>query len=457
MSRLAIVLPAWSLRAGLVRVADLGCVELDRGVAAADTPVGAAARAFQRVGAAAPAPCLTEQACDLAALESAAAADRLAGEAQLEEYTAQAVTRDDVAALVGWAPTERLPELGSRLEPLGGSAVELRPPRGVQPPTIVPASGLRASFSPLVSTYATVPYADIDPTPMAGLAYMVMFGAMFGDVGHGLLVMVAGLAIRRGRPAVVARLRAYWRFVFGAGLFSAIFGALYGECFGPTGLVPTLWLSPMEHPVPLLFAGVGLGTVLLGGAYAIGTVNRWREGGWALALYAPSGIAGSTLFLAAGLAVLTFYVRNGIVGTAAVVLAAAGLTLAFVGFLAAAGRGAAGALQAVIELFDLVIRLGANVVSFARLAAFGLTHAVLGWIVWSACLATWRQGPMWWLAAGIVFVLGNAVTFSLEALVAGVQALRLEYYELFSRVFLAEGRPFRPWHVPTVTPLEEPC
>ena len=59
------------------------------------------------------------------------------------------------------------------------------------------------------------------------------------------------------------------------------------------------------------------------------------------------------------------------------------------------------------------------------------------------------------LAAVIVFVLGNAVAFSLEALVAAVQALRLEYYELFSRVFSTEGRPFRPWHVPLDVPAAD--
>ena len=48
----------------------------------------------------------------------------------------------------------------------------------------------------------------------------------------------------------------------------------------------------------------------------------------------------------------------------------------------------------------------------------------------------------------LVFVAGNALAFALEALVAAVQALRLEYYELFSRVFQDQGRPFRPWHVP---------
>jgi V/A-type H+-transporting ATPase subunit I len=120
-----------------------------------------------------------------------------------------------------------------------------------------------------------------------------------------------------------------------------------------------------------------------------------------------------------------------------------------VGFLVAGGGGAAGALQAVVELVDMVIRLGANVVSFARLAAFGLTHAVLGWIVWEATGDLWRQGPLGAVGAVAVFALGNALAFALEALVAGVQALRLEYYELFSRVFRTEGRPFQPWHIPT--------
>ena len=97
---------------------------------------------------------------------------------------------------------------------------------------------------------------------------------------------------------------------------------------------------------------------------------------------------------------------------------------------------------------DVVIRIGSNVVSFARLAAFGMTHAALAAVVWLATAALWQGGPLAKAAAVVVFVVGNVLTFGLEALVAGVQALRLEYYELFSRVFQGEGRPFRPWHIP---------
>jgi V/A-type H+-transporting ATPase subunit I len=104
--------------------------------------------------------------------------------------------------------------------------------------------------------------------------------------------------------------------------------------------------------------------------------------------------------------------------------------------------------QASVALFDTVLRLGTNLVSFARLAAFGLTHAAIGLVVWDGTTALWGTGVLRTVAAAVLFAVGNALAFALEGLVAGVQALRLEYYELFSRVFTGEGRPFRPWHVP---------
>lgn len=96
-----------------------------------------------------------------------------------------------------------------------------------------------------------------------------------------------------------------------------------------------------------------------------------------------------------------------------------------------------------------MVRIGTNTVSFARLAAFGLTHAALGDLVWRATSGLASRGALALIGAALVFVAGTAIAFALEALVAGVQALRLEFYELFSRVFTAQGRPFRPWHVPT--------
>jgi V/A-type H+-transporting ATPase subunit I len=461
MTRVALVTPVAAMRDALLRVADEGMVELDRIVPAAELPVGAAARALQRAAQnGTPEPRISLHRPDLEGLVRTGRTDLLAGEAALADQAAQAVVRGEVAALIGWTPTESLPALAARLSEVGAAAAPLPRPRGVEPPTAAGPGAVRHAFAPLVTTYGTVPYADLDPTVVAGLAYAVMFGAMFGDVGHGAVLLLGALLVRSGRPRRLARLRPHWLFIAASAVSAMLFGFAYGEFFGPTGILPEALVAPMEQPVPMLVAGVALGAVLLGGAYALGTVNRVREGGWAVALYAPSGIAGALLFVAAGVGVAAWYWRSGWAGLTAAVLAGAGLALAYVGLFASAGGGAPGALQAAIEVFDLVIRLGANVVSFARLAAFGLTHAVLAWVVWEAAAGLWGSGVATSVGAVAVFIVGNALAFGLEGLVAAVQALRLEYYELFSRVFQLEGRPFRPWHVPIDTvefTREGPC
>ncbi len=285
---------------------------------------------------------------------------------------------------------------------------------------------------------------------VAGLAYVFMFGMMFADAGHGLLLLVLGLLLRSGRLRGVDRFRHVWPFVVGAGLTSIVFGVLFGEFFGPTGVLEPLWLDPLEDPITLLGAAIGVGAVLLAGSYALGTINRWRESGWQAALVAQSGLAGVALFL--GLGIVAWGVAAGVsalVWTGAVV-GVAGIVLTYIGLFATSGGGGAGAAQATVEVFDAVIRLGTSLVSFARLAAFGLAHAALTALVWDGTTSLADTGALGMLGAVVLFVVGNAAIFAFEALVAGIQALRLEYYELFSRVFESEGRPFVPWHVPLV-------
>ena len=373
------------------------------------------------------------------------------GRDELDRALRASVASGPVSGLVGWAPAHRLPELAHELAPLGCAIVRLSHPPGIQPPTLLSRAGTASTSRLLVDTYGTVPYADLDPARLAGLAYVIMFGMMFGDVGHGALLLLGGLILRSGRIGRFRKLQKAWQFVVGAGLTSMLFGLLYGTAFGPTGLVPVVWLDPLTEPVPLLLAALLFGSALLGIAYALGTINRFREGGWSLALYSRTGVGGSLLFVSLALLALGLYAGTGWVFTMAAVLATVALTFLSIGLYLEAGGGAAGVAQTGIELFDIVIRLGSNIVSFARLAAFGLTHAALLMVVWNGTMALWVSG--WYVAAIVVLVIGNIVTFALEALVAGIQALRLEYYELFSRIFATEGRPFHPWApVLTTTP-----
>ncbi|MEZ5094368.1 V-type ATPase 116kDa subunit family protein [Nocardioides sp.] len=301
---------------------------------------------------------------------------------------------------------------------------------------------------PLVATYATVPYRDVDPTWFAAVSYLFMFGMMFGDVAHGLAIVAVGLAARYGHGRL-GRLRAAAPLLLGAGASATVFGLLYGEAFGPTGLVPTWWLRPLEEPVTLLVVGVAVGAVLLSLTTVLSIVNRWREQGAALAFFDASAVPGALLLLAVGSIVLASATGASWAWVSAALLAAAGLTLVFVGLLVRAGGHGGAIAEASVELFDTVLRLGSNLISFARLAAFGLTHAVITTVVWQGSTVLWGRGGWLLGAAAVLFLVGNVVAIALGALVAAVQALRLEYYEIFSRLFTDYGRPFLPWHIPT--------
>jgi V/A-type H+/Na+-transporting ATPase subunit I len=457
MERVALLAPTETWRQVLVAVADAGAMEIDRVSDAAETAPNEAERRLQGLDFDGdPAPRLLPEAPDLdeitTTLPPEVAAALLAGESQLGDVSADAVRRGSVAALTGWVPARLRGELAERIAADGGALVPLPVPRGTDPPTqLVTRGRLGQSFEPLVRTYATVPYADLDPTIVAGLAYVFMFGMMFADAGHGLLLLVLGLLLRAGRLPGIGRFRKVWPFVVGAGITSTVFGVLFGEFFGPTGVLEPLWLDPLEEPITLLGAAIGVGAVLLAGSYLLGTANRWRESGWRTALVAQSGLAGIALFLGLGFVAWGVAVDATVLVVAGAVVAVVGVVLTYIGLLAASGGGGAGAAQATVEVFDAVIRLGTSLVSFARLAAFGLAHAALTALVWDGATALAGSGPLGWLAGAALFLVGNAVIFGFEALVAGIQALRLEYYELFSRVFESEGRPFVPWHVPLLS------
>ena len=454
MSRIAIVAADSDMHRVLAEVADVGVTELECSPEARGEAAEAVHRLEQagRRPAAAP-PVVPGDRPDIASLEEEGRWDLLAGEAELETRLAATVPHGGSRVAVGWMPSAAMPHLQDRVARLGAALVELPKSPLRQPPTLLRPPAIAGPFQPLVTTYGVVRYTDIDPTTFAGLSFVLMFGMMFGDAGHGLMVVIGGLLLRARRPAMLARYRDAWPVVVACGLAATVFGVLYGEFFGPTHVIPALWMAPLQDPLRLLVAGIVVGLVLLGVSYVIGSVNRWRQGGPAIALYAASGLAGLLLFCGLGVAVAgaTLGVRLLVVG--GVVAALLGLALLFAGFLREAGLSGTGLVEAFVETADALVRLISNTTSFARLAAFGVVHAAIGDMVWRGTTGL-AHGIEGFAAAAILFAAGNAVAFVLEGLVTAIQALRLEYYELFSRIFGSEGRPFKPWHVSLATQEE---
>lgn len=450
MQRVVIAAPASRLRRVLIEVADAGVFEPE-GKVHHGTDDGPAARLL--AGVEEPdklhpeLKATDDEPPDLASLEPAL----LAGEASLEHQTDAALRTESCAALAGWISSAQQVALSARIAPLGGALVQLSRPRGVMPPTASSATGIGQKLRPLVTTYATVPYRDVDPTFFAAFTYIVMFGMMFGDVAHGAALVAIGIAAHFTKQKRFEAAQRLALFLIGAGIAAVFFGFLYGEAFGPTGLVPTLWLRPLDEPETLLMAGLVIGSVLLAITFVFGSINRWREAGWSSAMYDGAGIGGALLFSGAAATTTSIVIDTlAWLQPVGIGLAVLGAVLVFIGLIASAGFSPEGVLQAMIEMFDTVLRLGSNVVSFTRLAAFGLTHAVITEVVWDGTVALWnRSGLIALFAAALLFVIGNIAAFTLSGLVGAIQALRLEYYELFSRIFASEGRPFQPWHVPT--------
>ncbi len=444
MRRAAIVAPDDRFRRVLVEVADAGLFEPDVPSDRSPQPTAVTEPGIPNEAATIP-----RLSVDPIPDDMTTAADLAAGELLLEQRTRATTHLSGCAVIAGWTPVRHLDALRNVIAPHGGAVVDIPVRRGLAAPTAHADEKVGEALRPLVTTYAEIPYRNLDPTLFAALAYVVMFGMMFGDVGHGLAILILGVAAQRGHGERLKPIRRAAPFLIGAGAAAIGFGFLYGEAFGPTGLVPTLWLRPLDEPEKLLGAGLILGGCLLAVTFVIASVNRWREAGFAAALYDASGIAGAVLFAGGAAYVVGVAISNSSLSLFGAVLGGIGAILTFLGLIVKAGPGGAGVAEAIVEMFDTVLRLGSNVVSFTRLAAFGLTHAVITGVVWDGTVSLWEDGAVLSIAAaGVLFVVGNVVAFSLGALVGAVQALRLEYYEMFSRLFAAEGRTFDPLHIP---------
>jgi V/A-type H+-transporting ATPase subunit I len=302
------------------------------------------------------------------------------------------------------------------------------------------------------------------------VAYLIMFGLMFGDAGHGLVLILVGLlgAERlRGRPGPLRLMQ----LIGWCGGSAVVFGALFGSYFG-MGLLPPLWFD--YHGVvagrgasggfvrdiyDILVITIYFGITVIAVGLVLNWVNlvskrRWRSllldkggviGGWiyAAGIYAAFTYAGSgytrlpdadLLFWMIGLPALLLIVKP------VLELRSGGET----GVRGGLGMRVMNAgMEWVVELLEISSGYLANTLSFMRVAGLGIAHVSLMTAFFEmARMAGGGQGYTIWSI--LVLVLGNALVIVLEGLSAGIQSLRLNYYEFFSKYFRGNGRPYMP-------------
>jgi V/A-type H+-transporting ATPase subunit I len=340
-----------------------------------------------------------------------------------------------LTALSGWVPRRSVETLHVRLADRLGNRylLSLRDPAPGEKdrvPSLTRHSRWLRPFVMLVHNYGVPRYGEIDPTPLFAVSFVLMFGLMFGDIGHGAVIAALGLFVprlARARPLLV-----------GAGASSSLFGLLYGSVFGFEGIIHPLWIAPLTDPVRMLLLALywGIGFIALTALLTI--INRLSEGHFKEALLSEKGVAG-LLFYAGLLNAADSLFHTARLSLPAVALLTAPLA-ALVYHLWSQQRGpfSERLLVVGVETFETALGYITNTLSFLRVAAFSLNHVALAVAVFALARMMGTAGH--WTTV----VLGNLFILVLEGAIVAIQVLRLEYYEGFSRFFQGTGKAYRP-------------
>lgn len=361
--------------------------------------------------------------------------------------------------VVGWVPSAELESLTQRLkqaskeilieatpiEPAGHHAnvpVALRNPSVLRP------------FEMLVNTYARPRYEEIDPTILIAITFPLLYGAMFGDVGQGLVLAAIGWFLSK-RIALGGLL-------VSCGLSGTIFGFLYGSIFGFEDILPEspifgrfVVIQPIHNILAILAAAIGTGLVLLTLGYLLNLYNAARARDWGRFFFDSNGLAGlifhwSFLGIFASALVPGFpiptivFVILAVVSVLLCVVFAEPLKHWMEGHypLIEGGVGMF-IVQAAAELLEKVISVFSNTLSYVRVGAFAIVHAGFTnavFVIAKLLSDGQESGAIYWT----IVVLGNIGVIGLEGFIVTIQTMRLHYYEFFSKFFRGGGAPYEP-------------
>lgn len=307
-------------------------------------------------------------------------------------------------------------------------------------------------FEMLTSVYGLPKYQTIDPTPVFGLSFLLMFGMMFGDIGHGLVLALLGLALLLKSHKETFKSAGY--LLLYAGGSSIIFGFLFGSFFGVEDLFPTIWMKPMNDINQLFKVVIYVGAGMITVSIIINLINGIRSGRILDYIFDKAGLLSGILYWCGIILVsrLVLTKTNGGVGLFVIYLFVACALLLFfrepILNLIRKNRRlyssgvVTGLMHSLVEMLEIVLGFLANTVSFIRVGAFGLAHA--GLFIAIFALSDMVSGKLSGVASILILILGNIFIIALEGLVVTIQAIRLEFYEFFNRFFRPARVKYQP-------------
>ena len=359
-------------------------------------------------------------------------------------------------SITGFVAKDDVKNIMDAFDDMKDVEIEDRPPRSdarLTPPTKLKNGWLTRPFSFFVEMYGVPAYGEFDPTPLVAISYMLLFGVMFGDAGQGLVLIIIGLiAAKKGMALGDIGVR--------IGISSTIFGLLYGSVFGFEELLNPLYKTVFglhEKPIEvmdssftmtLLISAVAIGIVFIIISILINTILNLKRKDLSEALFSQNGLAGLVMYTSviSGVVSSMLFGINLISPLYIVIFAITPMILIFMKEAIAhkmAGKkmfpeGFGGYFtESFFECFEIILTFLANTMSFLRVGGFVLSHAGMMMVVMTLAEMV-GPGFSW-----IVVIIGNIFVMCLEGMIVGIQVLRLEFYEMFSRYFDGKGVEFK--------------
>jgi V/A-type H+-transporting ATPase subunit I len=326
-----------------------------------------------------------------------------------------------------------------------------------------------APFQMLVSNFGIPQYGTIDPTPFVMPVYLLMFGLMFADIGQGCVLSLLGyLGVRflKNNEQKQGLFNLSWLIIW-CGLSSVLFGALFGSFFG-MDIVKPLWFnfhgivsghssenSVINDVFDILSITLYFGISVIALGLLFNWINIIRTKKWMELFFDKGGILGGWIY------VVGIYIASYMIGhnykefpPGIVLFFLVGLPslLIFIKEPYHYLRHTSGhsdkklniftiltfLMQWIVELLEIFSGYLSNTLSFMRVAGLGIAHVCL--MISFFTLAEMTSGIM----SVLILILGNILVICLEGLTAGIQALRLNYYEFFTKFFHGTGKLYTP-------------
>ncbi len=361
--------------------------------------------------------------------------------------------------IVGWIPDDKQNIFKNQLDKIEGIEYSIDDVENVKqnsPPILLKNKKLFKPFEFFIDMYGFPNYKEIDPTPFVSITYFLLFGIMFGDFGHGLLLELAGFFMWHFKQMKLGKV------LIPCGISSMFFGVLYGSCFGFENAFDWLYkeiFNLNQKPISvmdsesinlILYCSVGIGILLIILSMISNVVSSFKQKDFGNAIFSANGICGIIFYTSLVLGIVSTFILNKNIMTPLYILILFGVPLILIMFNEVLGKLLFGnknwkpenfadyTIQSIFELLEVLLSYATNTISFLRVGAYVLVHAGMLLVVFTLAEMSGGIGYI------IVLIIGNLFVAALEGLLVGIQVLRLEFYEMFSRFYKGDGIPFKP-------------